>query len=479
MDFYPSVIGARQLDYQDKAVTQKEPGDIYIKVFFSILRNNMDTSDSEDNEICLAEGLVLRDIVGSSDKEVDVSEKIHETIIIDCSDLIVNDDGVIDDPEGQYMKNLEALFELSLIIDRNRLRIPKANVHVAVYGFELFEDTVRGFSYLVDNDNSLNIVDEKLCSYILNIPPFFDDLNEYGWFLWTDYVGVFEYSLLYQPLKGSVEITDNQVQTLQGFVQKDGIYPSGSNTISTKASQEDNTSRFELHAEKIVYVTEYEDNGNWLDTIQLIFDVVSFVPLVGEVASLVNGIIYFGREWQAAVNWDSDKVKEYRNQTIISFVGAIPGSSVLKGTIRFIRAGKAMRNVQRAQTAADMASRNARKAKQALNRARGKKTSKKKGEAKSRNRDAQNVRQTANCELEKALQTRDTRLREGGWTIEELTDISRSEIRRGYRNIMNTSSSILKKDPRIPELDYDSIIDRGDWIIKFMQFENDHAQSAY
>jgi len=472
MNVYSSVVGAKALDYQERSVSQNERGDIYIKVFFSILKRTNDTGDSEFREYNVAEELILRDIVGSSDVRIDVSEKIHETIIIDCSDLIVNDDGICDDAEGFYIKILEALYELSIIIDKNRLRVPLANVHLAIYGFELIEDAVRGFSYLVDDDNSLNLTDEKLCSYILDLPPFFEELKEYGWFMWTDYVGVFEYYQLYQ--------------VLEGYVAKERHPATDPKKSPISVAQEEPTRTFELYISENVLITEHDDQGNWLDTTQLVFDVVGFVPVVGEFSSLINGIVYLGREIYAGATGDYDKMNEYKGKALWSFAGAIPGSSLLKGTIKFIRAGRAVRNVQHAQTVANMASKETRRAKQALNRAKNKKTSKRiESEAKQRNRDVNNnteiqdARKAANRTLDDAIQTRDMRLREGGWTIEELTNTSMGEIKRGYRNIMNTSNRILMNDPTIPTTNYDSAIDRADFILKYLIFENGNSQPTY
>jgi len=467
MNIYSSETGASEPNYQERSVTQNERGDIYIKVFFSILHHPYNTPVSEDSrEYNVAEGLVLRDIVGSSEEIIDVSEKIHETIIIDCSDLIVSDEGVCDDSEGLYMKILEALYDLSDIVERNRLRIPHANVHIAVYGFEMIEDAVRGFVYLVDDDNSLNLTDDKLCSYILALPPFFEDVKEWGWFMWTEYVGVFEYYQLYQVLEGHVEKKQQQTAS--------------SPNNGTGVLQEEPTRTFELYVSENVFVAEYDNQGNWLDTVQLVFDVVGFVPLVGEFASLANGLIYLGREIHAGITGDDDKMNEYKWKAVVSFAGAIPGSSVLKGTIRFIKAGRATRNMQHAQTIANMASRDSRKCKQALNRVRNSKISRrKKSEAKRRNPDVQRARNAANRDLEKAIEIRNTRLREGGWTIQELTNTSMGKIRRGYKNIRNTANKIFKRDPGIPTTTYDNTIDKGEFILKYLLFENGNSQPTY
>lgn len=465
-----SVVGAQEIYYQERANSQLERGDLYIKVFFSIIHEDFDPNDTESLENKVAEGLVVRDIVGSSHQMIDISEKINETIIIDCSDLIVNDDGICDDAEGQYLKILEAIYELSIIIDRNRLRVPIANVHIAVYGFELIEDTVRGFSYLLDDDNSLCVIDEKLCSYIMELPPFFTDLNDYGWIMLTEYIGVFEYYQLCQPLEGCVE-----TQSIRESVSTK-LGPS----VPTHNQEENDDNRiFYLSATENVFNNEYESN-NWLDTTQLVFDVVGFVPGLSEITSLVNGFIYLGREWHAGITGDYDQMIEYRNRAIEGFVFAIPGSSILKGGIKFFRAGKAIKNVHRAEEVANTARRNSKKAKQALNKIKNKKTSKrKKAIAKDRNRNAQNQSKISNQSLDNAIKTRDLRLREGGWTINELTDTSKNALRRSYRNIMNTSDEILRRTNKIPSTNIDRTIDTVKTGVDVVRFGMDHPQTAY
>ena len=84
-----STVGADVIEVKEKKETQLETAHIYIKVFFSILQeDNLEIPPVENS---VAEALVLRDVIGSNNKFIDIEEKIHETIIVDCSDLLVDD----------------------------------------------------------------------------------------------------------------------------------------------------------------------------------------------------------------------------------------------------------------------------------------------------------------------------------------------------------------------------------------------------
>lgn len=452
-----TIIGADTIEKQDKSENQLETAHIYIKVFFSILQGG--ENDTHPIENSVAEGLVLRDVIGSNKKYIDIENKIHETVIIDCSELFVDDFGHVSDSEGQFFKILEAIEEVHTIIDANKAKYERGIVHIAVFGFEIIEDTASGFSYLIDQDNSLGVIDEKLCSYILSLPPLFEDLK-YNWFMWTDYMGVFEYYHLYQPINGSV----NKLVTISSHTKLNGDI----STTNVAQEQINETSRPPLRG--YVAKSNLDDNEKhrgWLDTTQLILEGVGLLPIpaVSEISSLVNGVIYLGKEIHAGlILGDYDKMYDYRNQAVSNFVYAIPGTSILKGTVKVVRAGRAVQNVHRAENAVVAARRSKKIAEQALRRVRKGNTTKiNKAVVKTNNKNAAQMVKDEQQNLQNAIEERTRRLNESGLTIRDLTNESRNILQRGYRNyrnVMNTSDKILRG--QLPDTVIDKSIDNID-----------------
>lgn len=451
-----STVGADVIEVKDKKETQLETAHIYVKVFFSILQeDNLEISPVENS---VAEALVLRDVIGSNNKYIDIEEKIHETIIVDCSDLLVDDSGQVNDPEGQFCKILIAVEELHSIVETYKTKYERGIVHVAVFGFELFDDTAYGFSYMVDQDNRLGVVDEKLCSYIISTPSMFDDLK-YNWFMWTEYMGIFNYFHLYQPLQGCVS-TQVEKKTQNLDVEEPQTVLTG---YVSKTEFDTNTKR-----------------RGWLDTTQLILEGASIlpIPLVSEFSSLANGLIYLGKEIHAGIFLgDYDKMYEYRNESVKSFVGAIPGTSILKGTIKVIKAGKAVRKVQSAEKAFAAAQNNKKVAEKALRRVRNNKTTKTRiRSAKAKNKEAAQAVRVERQDLQKAIEERTNRLNESGLTIGDLTNESKNILRRGYknyRNVMDTSNKAMRG--KLQSTKIDKYIDRSDTTFKIINNDNNEA----
>lgn len=471
-----SSIGACTIEKQEKMDTQMETAHVYVKVFFSILQK--ESLETESIEATVADALVLHDIVGTSEDSVNVEDKIHETVTIDCSDLMIDDNGQINDAEGQLSKILEAVDEVCTIIEANREKYKNGIVHVAIFGFDIIEDTANGFAYIVDQDNSLNLIDEKLASYILSLPSLFDDLK-YDWFIWTDYIGVFEYYMLYQPLRGNVSIqmhvqADSNTQSAK--ITNRTYITSGSPSLTDDmfsvggtTSTIDSPSQKILHGRVEAYFGEDTSRG-WLDTTQLVLDGVGLLPLplVSEITSLTNGLIYIARAVHAGRNWNYETMKEYCERARENFVGAIPGASLVKGVVRIRRIANAVRIVERSETALVVAQRNQARTRSALNRIRNRKTSRSRiAGAKENHRIAdQNVNDTQ-LELQNAIEQRNLRLGEAGITIGDLTCESRSLLQRGwhnYQNYMHTVDDVMQG--RLPRVQGDMAIDALDYLFK-------------
>lgn len=333
-----SVVNSQAVDVAAPDSTQKDIVDIYVKVFFTIQRSSSPRSIHETMTHLTADHLHLRDIKGSTSRAYDVQGKISTSFVIDCSQLFVNEDeGTVDDPGGQDDKIEEAAQLVTDYLDDLSGTIENANVHMAVVGFEIIEDTVRGFSYLFDQSNGLSLHDALLTELVQQSSLMSEEFSE--WKFITEYIGVFEHHVLFQPI------------TPQSAPVCSSPAVSSPATDGIRQEPEHDTPRFELSVEENVYVDEPsdsdEDESTWLDTTQMVGEGVGLAPVVGEVVNLANGLVYLGREIHAAATGDFDKMYEMRDNAVMSFVGAIPFSSVAKGGARIYKTGKAITKAEK------------------------------------------------------------------------------------------------------------------------------------
>lgn len=332
------MVNSQAVDVAAPDSTQKDIVDIYVKVFFTIQRSSSPRSIHETMTHLTADHLHLRDIKGSTSRAYDVQGKISTSFVIDCSQLFVNEDeGTVDDPGGQDDKIEEAAQLVTDYLDDLSGTIENANVHMAVVGFEIIEDTVRGFSYLFDQSNGLSLHDALLAELVQQSSLMSEEFSE--WKFITEYIGVFEHHVLFQPI------------TPQSAPVCSSPAVSSPATDGIRQEPEHDTPRFELSVEENVYVDEPsdsdEDESTWLDTTQMVGEGVGLAPVVGEVVNLANGLVYLGREIHAAATGDFDKMYEMRDNAVMSFVGAIPFSSVAKGGARIYKTGKAITKAEK------------------------------------------------------------------------------------------------------------------------------------
>ncbi|MBQ9217511.1 MAG: hypothetical protein IJ613_08380 [Muribaculaceae bacterium] len=350
-----SVVNSQAVDVAAPDSTQKDIVDIYVKVFFTIQRSSSPRIHETMTHLT-ADHLHLRDIKGSTSRAYDVHGKISTSFVIDCSQLFVNEDeGTVDDPGGQDDKIEEAAQLVTDYLDDLSGTIENANVHMAVVGFEIIEDTVRGFSYLFDQSNGLSLHDALLAELVQQSSLMSEEFSE--WKFITEYIGVFEHHVLFQPI------------TPQSAPVCSSPAVSSPATDGIRQEPEHDTPRFELSVEENVYVDEPsdsdEDESTWLDTTQMVGEGVGLAPVVGEVVNLANGLVYLGREIHAAATGDFDKMYEMRDNAVMSFVGAIPFSSVAKGGARIYKAGKGLAKVEESTAKAAKTTKIAEKSEQA------------------------------------------------------------------------------------------------------------------
>lgn len=501
----PSAINAKVVKYDDRSENQYERLDLFVKVVFTTIPNiNEALNDDGDRDMNVAEQLVFREERNAIPVGDILFEGNHVTITVLCDDLICNETGHCNDPEGLYLKVLEAINETFQFLE-NKDDVIFANVHFILYSFEFCEDALRGFAYLINNEESLNCIDEKYISYILNTEDPFIEWREKSWFLFVDYIGIFEYYQLFSPiLKGSISIDEcdednkplreNKVsRTASDKIntqKQDIVAESENNGVESPYSEEESGSTKLLEG----YVRTYQYVGDWIEDTQTVLEVLSCFPAVGEISSLVNGFIYLGRELKACNEWDDAMVEEMQKKAIESFIGAIPGSSIIKGTVKLYKSAKAVKaainaekaviNTKKAIINAEKAVINAeeavksstkgvKKSQQALNRIRNKKTTARKqnkaktnhkekthtlkqhkfdlkSAIKDHNEKIQTLKQYE-FDLESAVKERTQMLSESGLSIGELNNLSKCILKHPvefWRKTMKvTDKNILQQIP--------------------------------
>lgn len=462
-----SEIEAKSLVVQQRQESLLERQDVYIRVFFSILRKGGRGGSEMDNEYAVAESIELHNIYGTNDQLFDENCIIQTTLIYDCNNLLIDEHGRCNDPEGEFSIIIDALNDVEkFILDLND-KMPKANIYLYIYGFEQVDEIVRAFSYLVDSDNSLGVgfVNEELLSNVMQVTPLSDYYLTTGYFFYVNYVGEFQYFQVYQPLIGGVEI---DVEPIKPTKISNGTL---SMPISDYTSAKQDTRTLYGHVEK--------NNIDILNTTQLVLDVASIMPVIGEVSSLVNGFIYLGREFNAGMQGDFDKMNQFKEEAIKSFIGAVPGSSLAKGAVKVYRAGRAVNKVRKAEKVlenADKALNSTSKAIEAANRST-------KGGAELARLHQLSPRQAqakvlAKQKLKEARRISDDRLREAGMTIGESLDISADALRRPniYLKFVQKTFKTTEKLDSLPRTRYDNIIDGFDYINKVFREAPEKAE---
>ncbi len=465
-----SEVGAVDIEIQEQTETQMFHVDIYIKVYFSILvQSNEQEVDTIENKV--AEELVLKDVVGEY-KNIDIEDKMHETFIIDCSDLIVDDDGVCRDAIGMLSKIDEAADCVFAFIESRRRTIPLAMVHFAIYGFEIIEDVAWGFAFLVDECAGLNLADNELNAYIQQSPCLFGEDVAMGWEGFIEYMGIFEYYQIFQPIECSIE-KNVYVQSIP--------HDSVEQEMSLNNESEGKTTVLCGRIEENHYV-EAENTG-WLDNTQFVLAAVGLmpIPVVSEVSSLINGFVYLGREVHAVMVGDFDSMEKYKKEAIESFVGAVPATSLLKGAIKVAKIAKARSAVKSAESLVAAAGKNKKNAKAALNRARNKGRRRALGKAKDANRNAAAKLKLEKENLRKAENINEKRVNEARLTMEEASELSKNILSnpdKWYKVLMKSSDNALMGPSNTWE---DWVIDAYDYINKLIdanKLANDRLKNS-
>lgn len=454
-------LEALEYSIEEKKEKQTDRFDLYVKIIFSILpkQKSNKKNETEPDFFNSADNIQLNIIKNEIPKDAILFDSNHTTIIINCEDLLASELGYCNDSIGLYLKTLEAI-QLAYEYLSSKVDLELANVHFALYSFEYNRDLIDGFSFLVDKESELNVSLEEYASYIINTEDCFQNFIDRNWFLYIDYIGIYDYYQLFQPvLKGNVE----KNELISEFS------PDHSNSHDSKTESaiiEDNYSDAgEIYSSDLIIQGHVEYNHilarDWLSDVQTGIDFIGVIPGAGEVSSLVNGFIYLGRLTKACYDWDDAKINAYRREALLSFAGAIPGASIVKGAVKVMRAGRAIRTVTHTERILAQSRSTQRRAQQTLNRLKNKKTSiSKKKSAKQNKLNSDTEVNNNKQNLNDAITQRNLRVEETGLTIGQLNEVSAGFLanpRKYYRAVMDTTDNVMKG--RVPITQIDTLID--------------------
>lgn len=466
-----SSTGAIMPEIIKKSEHQELDFDFYIKFYFITLSKDYIDLDV-DSDCVISEELFLRNIIDKGKNFFEEDKESH-VFFVDCSDCLIDEDSFMVETESALLKVLLAIECLKAFAEKYISVVRTGKIHVAVYGIDLIEDIATSFAYIVDEDCGLQVVDEKLCSFILNLNGVFDELKNRGWFLYVDYFAILDYYVLAKPIELGIEINKpinnslkfNQNTDIAKLVQCDH----GKNTVqhSEKNSSDEIPKYF--YEGKISYFdfVLQPAEKDCLDNLQELLDWVSLAP-GGEIASCINGFIYLTKEIKACADWDEDKINENKMKAIESFVGAIPGASIVKAAIKLKKASKIYRKIEKGEKLLGEIKKKSRKSKQMFDKIRQRQTFKKRKKVvKNQYKFNTRIYKKANVNVEKIIEDNTRAIEDLGLTIEDLTSV-------GMASIANWRK-ILRNLEKLPKTSQDKTVKK---VFKWLQFVQIFTEDA-
>jgi len=460
-----STIGALIPKISERKEPQDIDIDLYLKFYFTTLQDKyLELDDNCDHKV--SEGLIFRNIIGDGHEFLDVEDKITYTIFIDCSDCTVNEELNIIEAEGAIIKIIHAVECLNEIAKKYLYTTRRGKIHVAIFGINLVEDIAQSFAYIVDDESGLPIHNEKLCSYVLKLDKVFDEIKNRNWFLYTDYLTILDYYVLVEPRKGQSSVYELEIE-------KTHLKTEEYDEISETYQSDTLLLKGGITYEHVLSPIEKD----CLNDFQEILDWVSMLP-GGEVVSLINGFIYLGKEIKACNDWDIDKIEYNKLKAIESFVGAIPGASIVKAAIKIKKASKAYKQIEKSNRILENIAKKERKSTQAINRMRKKKiSSKRKSTIKKRHVLNNNITKKAKINIEEIQKIHSKRIEDSGLTIENLTNEGKdfwAKSKTNYKNYRTVLDKTMKNN--LPQSDVDKKIDNIDRLWDAIQKSSEDAR---
>ena len=199
-----SEIAAKIVAKELVEETMPDTIDVYVNVGFSLYPINSESvsddtvkdgnnTDEYVGNVSLLDTMQLRAAYTKNCIAKDEEEKvIHKEFFVDCSDLLLDENGYCADAYTAYLKILEVFTMVDRYLYQFSIRREKVFVHFNVYSFENIEDLAWGFAFMADAMMSFDIDDKELEELILDdyTPHFVDYINK-GWKISVEFVGLF------------------------------------------------------------------------------------------------------------------------------------------------------------------------------------------------------------------------------------------------------------------------------------------------
>ena len=139
-----------------------------------------------------------------------------------------------------------------------------------------------------------------------------------------------------------------------------------------------------------------------------------------------------------------DKIEYNKWKAIESFVGAIPGASIVKAAIKIKKASKAYKQIEKSNRILENIAKKERKSTHAINRMRKKKiSSKRKSTIKKKHVLNNNITKKAKINIEEIQKIHSKRIEDSGLTIENLTNEGKdfwAKSKTNYKNYYTYAS---------------------------------------
>lgn len=424
--------------------------DLYLKFYFTTLNDKfVEVDDSSDHKV--SEGLIFRNIIGDGREFENIEDKISHTFFVDCSDCVVNEDLCMIEAEGAIIKVINAVDCLIEYAKQYIYTTRKGKIHVAIFGVDLVEDIAHSFAYIVDKRCGLQIPNERLCSYVLQFDKVFDDLKNRNWCLYTDYLAILDYYILVEPNNYESNDCESSIENMHTCTED-------SNDNESDIEQSDTLLlKGEVSYDNHVLSPIEKD---FVDDLQDVLNVISFLPC-GEVASLINGFIYLGKEIKACEDWDLAEIEYNKSKAIASFVGAIPGASMVKAVMKIRKAANAYKQIKKAGVILENIARKERRSRQTLDRIRTKKMSSKRRSTIKRNHALnRHISKKAKINIKEIVKIHSKQIEDSGLTIENLTIEGQGfwvKAKKHYNNYRMVVDKVMKN--KLPQTHDDRVID--------------------
>lgn len=408
-----NYVDAETIEKQDNLESQDVNIVIFINVDFSLLagsRMSTEKNESINPHIAIADMFNEHVCYCPPIKMMDYPDRIFShNIFVPCADLLFCEDGSLLEPEEVYDKIVNTCIDVVNFLDNLNVQ-PGSNVQVRINitGFDFVSDFVFGLALITDENCPNLIEDEVVREIVLGIldeyEPLFQNFLNSGWDIKVANISILEHSIVFESgndFNSSTSVIDpkNIVDNTKedcDVITKDNIirkkeYPQITRYGHVEKNDFDNVSFcFEplYQIKKIVFPSlyyldkyvgaedvekdilsniynsvkaHYEGDKSKeieflkktgfaiMDYMHIRLDVISFIPAIGSVSSLVDSLIYAIQADIAFYNGgelNGISYEDYKKEVAINLIFAIPFVKLGKYGGKFVKLGKGIKEIR-------------------------------------------------------------------------------------------------------------------------------------